>query len=237
MRFQPRSIFLLSVFLVFCAFLYSQDGPVRTDAKTLEIRNVRLVASQVANKKSKPVEVDEFTEIKSGQLMPSNRFDVECEIIGGEDDHFGDYFVWTNVDFLIAPVTHAYEQMDNSALSASVAWGQVAEMRDLKGTPIYRLRPSEARKVAVGALDLSPVLSAFPVGDYGELWPWLIRVAVHVQDRSGKQLASAERTLRLVPNSDRKKSHYNDALPLSGPIAPKHTVDESSRIPMLSSAP
>lgn len=138
---------------------------------------------------------------------------MECELIGGEDDHFGDYFVWTTVDFLIAPVTRAYEQMDNNALSSSVGWGQVAEMQDLKATPINLLRPGESRKVSVKALDLSPVLSAFPVGDAGELWPWLIRVVVHVQDRSGKQLASAERTLRLVPNSARKKSHYDDPLP------------------------
>lgn len=159
------------------------------------------------------MEVDQFLEITPRQLMPSNKFDVECEVIGGDDDHFGDYFVWTIADFLIAPVTRAYEQMNNSALSSSVGWGQVAEMRDLKATPINLLRPGESRKVAVKALDLSPVLSAFPVGENGELWPWLIRVVVHVQDRSGKQLASAERTLRLVPNVARKRSHYNDPLP------------------------
>jgi hypothetical protein len=214
MRSQPvRVLFLLSVFLVFCASLYSQDEPARSDAKTLEIKNVRLVAWQVAGQERKPVEVERFVEIAPRQLMPSNKFDVECEIVGGEDDHFGDYFVWTTVDFLVAPVTRAYEQMSNGALGSSVGWGQMAEMRDLKATPINLLRPSESRKVAVMGLDLSPVLSAFPVGEDGELWPWLIRVVVHVQDRSGKQLTSAERTLRLVPNSARKKSHYNDPLP------------------------
>lgn len=214
MRSQPvRLVFLLSVFLVFCAPLYSQDEPARSEAKTLEIKNVRLVAWQVAGKKRKLVEVERFLEIAPRQLVPSNKFDVECEIVGGEDDHFGDYFVWTTVDFLVAPVTRAYEQMGNGALSSSVGWGQMAEMRDLKATPINLLRPGESRKVAVKGLDLSPVLSAFPVGEDGELWPWLIRVVVHVQDRSGKQLTSAERILRLVPNSARKKSHYNDPLP------------------------
>jgi len=214
MRSQPvRLLFLLSVFLVFCASLYGQGEPTRNKARTLEIKNVRLVAWQVAGQKRKPVEVERFLEIAPRQLMPSNKFDVECEIVGGEDDHFGDYFVWTTVDFLVASVTRAYEQMGNGALSSSAGWGQVEEMRDLKATPINLLRPGESRKVAVKGLDLSPVLSAFPVGEDGELWPWLIRVVVHVQDRSGKQLTSAERTLRLVPNSARKKSHYNDPLP------------------------
>lgn len=145
--------------------------------------------------------------------MPSDKFDVECEIMGGEDAYAGDYFVWTTIDFLVAPVTRAYEQMDNGTLSSSVGWGQVTEMHDLKATPIYLLRPGESRKVAVKGLDLSSVLAVFPVGENGELWPWLVRVTVHVQDRSGKQLTSAERTLRLAPSSARKKSHYNDPLP------------------------
>ena len=214
MRSQPvRLLFLLPVFLVFCASLHSQNEPARSEAKTLKIKNVRLVAWQVAGQTRKPVEVERFLEIAPRHLIPSNKFDVECEIVGGEDDHFGDYFVWTTVDFLVAPVTRAYEQMGNGTLSSSVGWGQMAEMRDLKATPINLLSPGESRKASVNGLDLSPVLSAFPVGEDGELWPWLIRVVVHVQDRSGKQLTSSERTLRLVPNSARKKSHYNDPLP------------------------
>jgi hypothetical protein len=214
MRSQPvRLLFLLSVSLVFCTSLHSQNELARSEAKTLEIKNIRLVAWQVVDERRKPVEVERFVEIAPRQLRPSNKFDVECEIVGGEDNHFGDYFVWTTVDFLVAPVTRAYEQMGDGALSSSVGWGQMAEMRDLKATPISLLRSGESRKVAIKELDLSPVLSAFPVGEDGELWPWLIRVVVHVQDRSGKQLTSSERTLRLAPNSARKKSHYNDPLP------------------------
>jgi len=214
-----RPLLLLCFLLAFRSFVRGQDGTpavhgsVHAEPKTVEIKNMRLVAWQVADKQRELLEVHEFLETKPQHLMPSNKFAVECEIVGGEDDHFGDYFVWTTVDFLVAPVTRAYEQMDNSTLSSSVGWGQMAEMRDLRASPINLLRPGEAQKVAVKGLDLSPVLAAFPVGEDGELWPWLIRISVHVQDRSGKQLTSAERTLRLAPNSARKKSHYNDALP------------------------
>jgi hypothetical protein len=86
-------------------------------------------------------------------------------------------------------------------------------MRDLRATPIYFLRSGESRKVSVANFDLTQVLADFPVGDAGELWPWLVRITVHVQDRSGKQLTSAERILRLIPNSARRKSRYNDPLP------------------------
>jgi hypothetical protein len=212
-------LLLLCFHLAFCAFGRSQDAapaihePVRAEQKALEIKNMKLVAWQIADAKRKPGELYEFLETKPQRVIPSDTFDVECEIVGGADVLAADYFVWTTVDFLVAPVTRAYEQMDNGTLSSSVGWGQVTEMRDLKATPMYRLRPGESRRVAIKDLDLNPVLAAFPVGEDGELWPWLIRVTVHVQDRSGKQLASAERTLRLAPSSARKKSHYNDALP------------------------
>jgi len=212
MLFQRvRPILLLSLFLAFCSLGHTTSAVHQSagaEEKTLEIKNVRLVAWQIVDKKRNPVEVHGFGETKPQHLVPSNLFDVETEIIGAEDDHFGDYFVWTTVDFLVAPVTCANEQMDNRTLSSSVGWGQVGEMGDLKAKSIHLLRPGESRKVAITGLDLSSVLAAFPVD--GELWPLLIRVTVHVQDHSGKQLASAERILRLAPNSARKKSPCND---------------------------
>ena len=185
----------------------------RVEPKSLGIKDVKLFAWQEVNKKRKYVEVESFRESQEFHLIPSNKFDVTCDVVGGLDVLTGDYFLWTTVDFLVAPVTRAYEQMDNNELGSSVGWGQVTEMRDLKAVPIYFLRPDEARQVVVKDLDLSTVLAAFPVGDAGEFWPWLVRVTVHVQDRSGKQVAVAERTLRLSPTSARKARHYNDPLP------------------------
>jgi hypothetical protein len=89
----------------------------------------------------------------------------------------------------------------------------MSEMRDLNGTSIYSLRPNETKQAFIKDLNLSPVLSAFPLGNAGNLWPWLIRLTVHIQDRSGKQIAAAERTLRLAPSANRKTSRYNDPLP------------------------
>lgn len=214
-----RPLFLAFFILAFCSFVRSQDAKpaahesVRSERKPIEIKNMLLEAWQVTPNEKRLVEIHELLETKPQHLMPSDKFDVECEIVRAEDDYAGDYFIWTTVDFLVAPVRRVYEKMDNDALSASVGWAKVTEMRDLKATPIYQLRQGESRKVAVKGLDLSPVLAAFPVGEDGELWPWLVRVAVHVQDRSGNQLTSAERTLRLTPSSARKKNRYNDPLP------------------------
>jgi len=186
---------------------------LKRELKSLEIEDVQLFAWKVVHNKRKRAAVQEFREEREMHLTPSNKFDVECEVVGGSDDVAGDYFLWTSTDFLVAPVRRAYEQMDNKTLGSSVGWGQLTEMRDLKAVPVYFLRPNETRRVVVRDLNLSPALAAFPVGGTGDLWPWLVRVTVHVQDRSGKQIAVAERTLRLAPSSARKVSRYNDPLP------------------------
>jgi hypothetical protein len=121
-----------------CSCTYGQDvnpqvhAPERAELKSLEIKDVKLFAWQVVHKKRKYVEVQEFRETQELYLIPSHKFDVECEVVRGSDTFAGGYFIWTTVDFLVAPVTRAYEQMDNSALGSSVGWGQMTEMRDLK---------------------------------------------------------------------------------------------------------
>jgi hypothetical protein len=185
----------------------------RVEPKGLEIKNVRMFARLDGRKKKSYVEVQAFRETRALHLSPSNTFDVKCDVVGGSDVLAGDYFLWTTVDFLVAPVTRAYDQMGDNQLASSVGWGQVSEMRDLNGTSIYSLRPNETKQAVVKDLNLSTVLSSFPVGGAGNLWPWLLRVTVHIQDRSGKQIAVAQRTLRLSPSSNRKTSSYNDPLP------------------------
>jgi len=184
--------------------------PERAEPKNVRIESLKLLAWQDGHKK-KYAEVQAFREQRQMHLAPSDKFDVACQVVGGQDVLTNDYFLWTTVDFLVAPVTPEFGQMDNDKLSSSVGWGQLADMRDLKAIPIYDLRPDEARQVIVKELDLSAVLASFPVGNAGNLWPWLLRITVHVQDRSGKQRAVAGRTLRLSPSFAR--GHYNNALP------------------------
>jgi hypothetical protein len=197
-----RLPFFLLLWLTASTCVHSQDvEPPRfevehAEPKGLEIKSVRVFARPDGRKKKSYVEVQTFRETRPLHLSPSNRFDVKCDVVGGSDVLAGDYLLWTTVEFLVAPVIRAYDQM-----------------RDLTGTPIYFLRPSETQQVLVKGLNLSDVLSAFPIGDGDNLWPWLIRVTVHIQDRSGKQIAAAERTLRLAPNANRKTSRYNDPVP------------------------
>jgi hypothetical protein len=186
------SVFLL-LWLTASTCVHSQDvesprfEAERVEPKGIEIKNIRLVARRDGSKKESYVEVQAFREIRALHLSPSSKFEVKCEVVGGSDVLAGDYFLWTAVDFLVAPVTRAYEEMDDNQLATSVGWGQVSEMRNLSGTSIYFLRPSETKRAVIKDLNLSPVLSAFPLGNAGNLWPWLIRLTVHIPDRSGNK--------------------------------------------------
>jgi hypothetical protein len=184
-----------------------------TEAKSIEIKNLKLFAWQVLATKKKYSEVQEFKEIQILHISPSAKFDVLCEVVAGPDLSAGDFLLWTTVDFLVAPVMCEYERMDDKRLSSSVGWGQVTEMQDLESLPIYFLRPGETRRLAVRDMDLGKVLAFFPPGDAGNLWPWLIRITVHIQDRSGKQISVADTTLRFSPSSARRDSHYHDPIP------------------------
>ncbi len=211
-------VYFLLLLLPVCPCSHSQDvdpsayEPERAELKSLAIKNMKILAWQGDRKKGKYVEVQAFQETQKLHLSPSDKFDVACEVVGGADVLTGDYFLWTTVDFLVAPVTRAHERMNNDELASSLGWGQITEMRDLEAISVYALRLEEIRGVVVKDLELGTVLAAFPVGNAGELWPWLVRITVHVQDRSGKHLALPERTLRLSPSSARKASHYNDPL-------------------------
>jgi hypothetical protein len=76
-------------------------------------------------------------------------------------------------------------------------------MRDLQTLPIYALRAGETRRVVIKDFDVEKVLASFPVGDAGNLWPWLVRITIHIQDRAGKQIVSGAHMVRLWPDSVR----------------------------------
>jgi hypothetical protein len=101
----------------------------------------------------------------------------------------------------------ADEKMDIHEIASIAGWGQLAEMDDLRGVPIYALNAGETRRVTIRNLDLGKVLSSFPVGNAGNLWPWLLRINVRIQNRAGKQVVAVERTVPVWPNIARRPTH------------------------------
>jgi hypothetical protein len=181
------------------------------ETKSIDVKSVQLLTRQ-SNDKEKPTAFKEFRELRNGRVNPATKFDVVCEIGGELDLATEDFVLWTTVDFLVAPVTEAYEKMDIDQAGSSVSWGQVTEMHDLKAVPIYLLRAGETRRVVIKDFDLEKTLASFPVGHAGNLWPWLLRINIHIQDRAGKQIVSATHIARLWPDSIRLPKNQSPAL-------------------------
>jgi hypothetical protein len=175
-------------------------------AKRIAIENIKLFSQQQISDKRKYEEFQEFRETKDPQLFPSARFEVVCELRGEADLMAGDFLLWTAVDFFLAPVPRRNENMESDQIGPNASWYRSEDMQDLKPIPIYSLRPSETRRVVIDQFDLTKVLASFPVGSVDNLWPWFVRLKIHVQDRNGRQIGSAERIVRLSPDFVRRRA-------------------------------
>lgn len=116
-------------------------------------------------------------------------------------------------------MSEALEKMGIDQIRSGASWGQLTEMHDLKAVPMYSLRAGETRRIVIRDFDLEKSLASFQVGNPGNLWPWLLRVNIHIQDRGGKQIVSAAHIVRLWPDSIRLQK--SPAPPLHSPGDPK----------------
>src|ERR1700730_13808809 len=92
-----RPVTCLLLCLAVCSLASAQEGkkpalvrgsalePERAELKNLAIENMKLFAWQDAYKKRKYMEVLEFRETQSLYLIPSDKFDVRCDVVGRSD--------------------------------------------------------------------------------------------------------------------------------------------------------
>ena len=180
----------------------NQRSSSRIEQPSVKIDAVRvLVRPQASNRK--PVEIAGWHESKKFLLLPSRRFDLVCRLSEDEASHRDDFLVRTTIDFLVAPPSAQFERMTPDQLDREVSWGQVTEMHDLKSVSVYSLGPGQSRAVSIRGFDLAGVMAAFPANDDAPLWPWLMRIKVYVQDRSGNEVGSVHRTFSLRPYESR----------------------------------
>jgi hypothetical protein len=186
----------------------NKDGACTSEK--IEVKNIRLFSRSQAREQNY-AEFQELQEAKDRRLFPSSQFEAICDVKGEPDLLAGDFLLWTTVEFLVAPATRRYEKVEPDAIASEVGWATLAEMADLKPVPIYYLGPGETRRVVIRGFDLKKTMAAFPISNPGNLWPWLVRLEIHVQDRNGKQIGSAERIVRLFPDPDRERKATDGA--------------------------
>jgi hypothetical protein len=180
----------------------NQRSSGRIEQPGINIDAVRLLVSPHASNR-KPVEIAGWHESKEFLLLPSRKFDLVCRLSEDDASHRDDFLVKTTIDFLVAPPSAQFERLTPDQLGQEVSWGQVTEMHDLKSVSVYSLSPGQSRTVSIRGFDLAGVMAAFPANDHAPLWPWLMRINVYVQDRSGNEVGSTHRMFSLRPYESR----------------------------------
>ena len=181
----------------------STNGVLAGDSE-VEVTKLTINAStQTATGKSTYPEVKEFRESENLDILPSTKFKIESDVKAKQIPNSDELVVWTSIDFVVAPASQANERLEISQLATSASWGQITEMKDVQAVVLDRFLSLEPTHIVFSESDLGPVLAAFPLGNAGNLWPWLMRVNVHVQDRDGKPVADAECIVRLWPSRAR----------------------------------
>ena len=94
-------------------------------------------------------------------------------------------------------MTEEYKEMGPDQVSIGTNWTRFAEMQDIKPIAIYSLRSGEHRTVVLTGFDIETVLSAHQPGGSGNLWPWFLRLTIHIQDLTGRQVASSEKIVSV----------------------------------------
>src|SRR5215469_3353994 len=64
----------------------------RAEPKSVRIESLKLLAWQDGHKK-KHAEIQAFREQRQMHLAPSDKFDVACQVVGGQDVLTNDYFL------------------------------------------------------------------------------------------------------------------------------------------------
>jgi hypothetical protein len=172
----------------------------------IQVTEVTVDAAEIVAGKSAYAEVHEFRENQNQDLRPAAKFMVNCAVKAKTTSNSEELIVWTTIDFIVAPATPANERLSINELAAEVSWGQITEMQDVESTVLDGFDSSEPTHIVFSESNRGPVLAAFPLGNAGNLWPWLMRVNIHVQDRNGKPVAQAERIVRLWPSATRLKN-------------------------------
>jgi hypothetical protein len=147
--------------------------------------------------------IGRFRDNGPGKLLPSAKFSVVASVCNRMAWQ-RDFLVWTSIESLVAPAVRDFATGRVDPTAGSISWGWMAELKDIRSKSIYSLANGACKKVSVGPFDLEPMMRSFDEPDSAlPLWPWALRITLHVATREGKEVGSRQEVVRIEPRSDR----------------------------------
>lgn len=174
---------------------------------TLTRKNTQVTVGRIeffASWRGSYIKLERWKDTNDPKVPHPEVFDIHCSIEnkGNAVIQHGDFIVLTTIDSVVAP-TYLHGGDVNKIID-EVGWAPVAAMEDVKVEIVPYLEAKSTTKVKIEGFQLGSLLKQFS-GEGDTLWPWALRVNVHVLTRDMTQVAVSEATLPMIP-SDRRLS-------------------------------
>lgn len=154
--------------------------------------------------KASYIKLERWKDTSDPKIPHPEVFDVLCHIENKGDSTIqeGDFIILTTIDFIIAP-TYLYSG-DVQKIIQDHNWGRVGSVDDVKMEKVPYLNPGDRAQIGIKSFNLGKALKQFD-GDGDTLWPWALRMNVHVMNRDMTRVAVGQAILPMIP-SDRRLS-------------------------------
>jgi hypothetical protein len=189
-----------AVLVAACSFL-SACGPNprayfhSTDQKpTITIKSVEIIEEDVSRKK-----IEEWKDTGNSNLLV---FDVLIRLqnISPSTVQDADFIALTTMEFVIAP-TYLY-QGDAMKILQNGNWSRLISVDDAKMETVPYVKSGDVVELRIKDFNLNKLLEDYNGHDH-TLWPWGLRVNVHVMNREMSRVAFGQATLRIIPADNR----------------------------------
>lgn len=166
--------------------------------KQIALRSVELFGTW----RDTYVKLDRWKQTDDPNVPHPELLDVLCTIENKSDSAVqrGDFLILTTVDFIVAP-TYVYSG-DITKVIADHSWARVASMDDVRLEQVPYVRSHKQVQLKITGLNLGKVVKEFD-GKDDALWPWALRVNVHLLSRETTAVASGQTVLPVIPADNR----------------------------------
>lgn len=163
------------------------------------IKSVEIVEQDPSGISTSPKKLEEWTDMGNSKL-PVFDVVVHLENVSESSIQDSDFIVLTTMDFVIAP-TYLYEG-DVRRILREGNWSRLGSVDDVKMATMPFIKSSEIAGLRINGFNLGNLLGEYNGQDH-TLWPWGLRVNVHVMDRQMNRVVSGQSSLRIIPADKR----------------------------------
>ena len=189
-----------AIVVIACSFVTACEQNPRAYSHSADQKSTITIQSvEIFQQDLSPSKFEEWKDTGSSRLPV---FDVLMRLqnISPSSVQEADFIALTTMDFVIAP-TYLY-QGDATKILKNGNWSRLISVDDVKMETVPYVQSGEVVELRIRGFNLNKLLEDYNGQDH-TLWPWGLRVNVHVINREMSRIAFGQATLRMIPSDNR----------------------------------